>query len=94
MIEPLDYENVLVQRKTQILSDVLRDMLQFPFEDFEVSFTPFDESQIHLAAQLCALPLVFLIMWPITIKVRPILLLSIQHNPSFTNLSVFFVVFV
>lgn len=38
MIEPLDYENVLVQRKTQILSDVLRDMLQFPLEDFEVSF--------------------------------------------------------
>ena len=39
VIEPLDYENVLVQRKTQILSDVLRDMLQFPLEDFEVSFT-------------------------------------------------------
>lgn len=39
VIEPLDYENVLVQRKTQILSDVLRDMLQFPMEDFEVSFT-------------------------------------------------------
>uniref|UniRef100_A0A3Q3AYX0 Dedicator of cytokinesis 9 n=1 Tax=Kryptolebias marmoratus TaxID=37003 RepID=A0A3Q3AYX0_KRYMA len=38
VIEPLDYENVLVQRKTQILSDVLRDMLQFPLEDFEVSF--------------------------------------------------------
>lgn len=42
VIEPLDYENVLVQRKTQILSDVLRDMLQFPLEDFEVSST-FDE---------------------------------------------------
>lgn len=41
VIEPLDYENVLVQRKTQILSDVLRDMLQFPLEDFEVHFTPF-----------------------------------------------------
>ncbi|KAG7254472.1 hypothetical protein CRUP_008826, partial [Coryphaenoides rupestris] len=39
VIEPLDYENVLVQRKTQILSDVLRDMLQFPQEDFQVSFT-------------------------------------------------------
>lgn len=39
VIEPLDYENVLVQRKTQILSDVLRDMLQFPLEDFEVSST-------------------------------------------------------
>lgn len=36
VIEPLDYENVLVQRKTQILSDVLRDMLQFPIDDFQV----------------------------------------------------------
>ncbi|XP_053537021.1 dedicator of cytokinesis protein 9 isoform X2 [Ictalurus punctatus] len=35
LIEPLDYESVLVQRKTQILSDVLRDMLQFPLEDFQ-----------------------------------------------------------
>uniref|UniRef100_A0A8C7R6I0 Dedicator of cytokinesis protein 9 n=1 Tax=Oncorhynchus mykiss TaxID=8022 RepID=A0A8C7R6I0_ONCMY len=35
VIEPLDYETVLVQRKTQILSDVLRDMLQFPQEDFQ-----------------------------------------------------------
>lgn len=45
VIEPLDYENVLVQRKTQILSDVLRDMLQFPLEDFDVS-------HIHKLAQL------------------------------------------
>uniref|UniRef100_A0A1A8GGU9 Dedicator of cytokinesis 9 n=1 Tax=Nothobranchius korthausae TaxID=1143690 RepID=A0A1A8GGU9_9TELE len=37
VIEPLDYENVLVQRKTQILSDVLRDMLQFPLEDVSES---------------------------------------------------------
>uniref|UniRef100_A0A6Q2XZ51 Dedicator of cytokinesis 9 n=1 Tax=Esox lucius TaxID=8010 RepID=A0A6Q2XZ51_ESOLU len=37
VIEPLDYESVLVQRKTQILSDALRDMLQFPLEDFQVS---------------------------------------------------------
>ncbi|XP_029112772.1 dedicator of cytokinesis protein 9-like isoform X5 [Scleropages formosus] len=37
VIEPLDYENVVVQRKTQILSDVLRDMLQFPLEDFQIS---------------------------------------------------------
>nr|XP_049583399.1 dedicator of cytokinesis protein 9 isoform X9 [Syngnathus scovelli] len=36
VIEPLDYENVLVQRKTQIISDVLRDMLKFPLEDFEI----------------------------------------------------------
>uniref|UniRef100_A0A8C1YDK1 Dedicator of cytokinesis 9b n=1 Tax=Cyprinus carpio TaxID=7962 RepID=A0A8C1YDK1_CYPCA len=35
LIEPLDYESVLVQRKTQILSDVLRDMLQFPIDDFQ-----------------------------------------------------------
>ncbi|XP_058885990.1 dedicator of cytokinesis protein 9-like isoform X10 [Acipenser ruthenus] len=37
VIEPIDYENVLVQRKTQILSDSLRDMLQFPLEDFYIS---------------------------------------------------------
>ncbi|XP_056157186.1 dedicator of cytokinesis protein 9-like [Lampris incognitus] len=37
IIEPLDYENVVVQRKTQIISDVLRDMLQFPPEDFQIS---------------------------------------------------------
>ncbi|KAJ8350269.1 hypothetical protein SKAU_G00253990 [Synaphobranchus kaupii] len=36
LIEPLDYETVLVQRKTQIISDVLRDMLQFPLEDFQI----------------------------------------------------------
>ncbi|KAM8905418.1 dedicator of cytokinesis protein 9 isoform 3-T3 [Spinachia spinachia] len=37
IIEPLDYENVLLQRKTQIISDVLRDMLQFPMDDFQIS---------------------------------------------------------
>lgn len=37
IIEPLDYENVLLQRKTQIISDVLRDMLQFPTDDFQVT---------------------------------------------------------
>ncbi|XP_030639154.1 dedicator of cytokinesis protein 9 [Chanos chanos] len=37
IIEPLDYENVLVQRKTQVLSDVLRDMLHFPPDDFQIS---------------------------------------------------------
>uniref|UniRef100_A0A671Z253 Dedicator of cytokinesis 9b n=1 Tax=Sparus aurata TaxID=8175 RepID=A0A671Z253_SPAAU len=36
IIEPLDYENVILQRKTQIISDVLRDMLQFPTDDFQV----------------------------------------------------------
>ncbi|GAA6072564.1 dedicator of cytokinesis protein 9 isoform X6 [Tachysurus ichikawai] len=35
-IEPLDYESILVQRKTQILNDVLRDMLQFPIDDFQM----------------------------------------------------------
>ncbi|XP_068165077.1 dedicator of cytokinesis protein 9 isoform X5 [Antennarius striatus] len=37
IIEPLDYESVVVQRKTQIISDVLRDMLQFPTDDFQIS---------------------------------------------------------
>ncbi|XP_054479935.1 dedicator of cytokinesis protein 9 isoform X2 [Anoplopoma fimbria] len=37
IIEPLDYENVVLQRKTQIISDVLRDMLQFPMDDFQIS---------------------------------------------------------
>ncbi|XP_076004947.1 dedicator of cytokinesis protein 9 isoform X2 [Genypterus blacodes] len=37
IIEPLDYESVIVQRKTQIISDVLRDMLQFPSDDFQIS---------------------------------------------------------
>uniref|UniRef100_A0A1A7WQI9 Stabilin 1 n=1 Tax=Iconisemion striatum TaxID=60296 RepID=A0A1A7WQI9_9TELE len=37
IIEPLDYENVLLQRKTQIISDALRDMLQFPTDDFQIS---------------------------------------------------------
>uniref|UniRef100_A0A671MYI9 Dedicator of cytokinesis protein 9-like n=1 Tax=Sinocyclocheilus anshuiensis TaxID=1608454 RepID=A0A671MYI9_9TELE len=40
VVEPLDYESVLVQRKTQILSDGLRDMLQFPLEDFQVCMLP------------------------------------------------------
>ncbi|XP_076872027.1 LOW QUALITY PROTEIN: dedicator of cytokinesis protein 9 [Brachyhypopomus gauderio] len=37
VMEPLDYESVLVQRKTQILSDVHRDMLQFPIDDFQMA---------------------------------------------------------
>ncbi|XP_059906812.1 dedicator of cytokinesis protein 9-like, partial [Gadus macrocephalus] len=37
MVDPLDYESVLVQKKTQIISDVLRDMLQFPTNDFQIS---------------------------------------------------------
>ncbi|XP_051051160.1 dedicator of cytokinesis protein 9 [Phodopus roborovskii] len=37
LIEPLDYENVLVQRKTQILNDCLREMLLFPYDDFQTA---------------------------------------------------------
>ncbi|OBS67124.1 hypothetical protein A6R68_04338, partial [Neotoma lepida] len=33
VVEPLDYENVITQRKTQIYSDPLRDLLMFPMED-------------------------------------------------------------
>uniref|UniRef100_A0A8C0FUQ3 Dedicator of cytokinesis 9 n=1 Tax=Bubo bubo TaxID=30461 RepID=A0A8C0FUQ3_BUBBB len=35
LIEPIDYENVIVQRKTQILNDGLREMLLFPYDDFQ-----------------------------------------------------------
>uniref|UniRef100_A0A452REH4 Dedicator of cytokinesis C/D N-terminal domain-containing protein n=1 Tax=Ursus americanus TaxID=9643 RepID=A0A452REH4_URSAM len=37
IVEPLDYENVITQRKTQIYSDPLRDLLMFPMEDISVS---------------------------------------------------------
>ncbi|XP_051016946.1 dedicator of cytokinesis protein 9 isoform X2 [Acomys russatus] len=37
LIEPLDYENVIVQRKTQILNDCLREMLLFPYDDFQTA---------------------------------------------------------
>jgi hypothetical protein len=37
LVEPLDYENVITQRKTQIYSDPLRDLLMFPMEDISVS---------------------------------------------------------
>uniref|UniRef100_A0A8C4LYD3 Dedicator of cytokinesis 11 n=1 Tax=Equus asinus asinus TaxID=83772 RepID=A0A8C4LYD3_EQUAS len=36
VVEPLDYENVITQRKTQIYSDPLRDLLMFPMEDISV----------------------------------------------------------
>ncbi|ELW71502.1 Dedicator of cytokinesis protein 9 [Tupaia chinensis] len=39
LIEPLDYENVIVQKKTQILNDCLREMLLFPYDDFQASDT-------------------------------------------------------
>uniref|UniRef100_A0A8C0H9J8 Dedicator of cytokinesis 9 n=1 Tax=Chelonoidis abingdonii TaxID=106734 RepID=A0A8C0H9J8_CHEAB len=37
LIEPIDYENVIVQRKTQILNDALREMLLFPYDDFQTT---------------------------------------------------------
>ncbi|KAH0505080.1 Dedicator of cytokinesis protein 11 [Microtus ochrogaster] len=37
VVEPLDYENVIIQRKTQIYSDPLRDLLMFPMEDISIS---------------------------------------------------------
>ncbi|KAM4684383.1 dedicator of cytokinesis protein 9 isoform 3-T3 [Amazona ochrocephala] len=37
LIEPIDYENVIVQRKTQILNDALREMLLFPYDDFQTA---------------------------------------------------------
>ncbi|CAM5141164.1 unnamed protein product [Eretmochelys imbricata] len=37
VIEPLDYENVVQQRKAQIYSDPLRDLLMFPMEDVSIS---------------------------------------------------------
>ncbi|XP_056411615.1 dedicator of cytokinesis protein 9 isoform X7 [Hyla sarda] len=37
LIEPLDYENVIVQKKTQILNDALREMLLFPYDDFQIA---------------------------------------------------------
>lgn len=37
VVEPLDYENVVLQRKAQILSDPLRELLMFPMEDVSVS---------------------------------------------------------
>uniref|UniRef100_A0A8C8SQQ6 Dedicator of cytokinesis 9 n=1 Tax=Pelusios castaneus TaxID=367368 RepID=A0A8C8SQQ6_9SAUR len=37
LIEPIDYENVIVQKKTQILNDGLREMLLFPYDDFQTT---------------------------------------------------------
>uniref|UniRef100_A0A8C3KWW3 Dedicator of cytokinesis 11 n=1 Tax=Chrysolophus pictus TaxID=9089 RepID=A0A8C3KWW3_CHRPC len=37
VVEPLDYENVILQRKVQIYSDPLRDLLIFPIEDVSLS---------------------------------------------------------
>ncbi|XP_064413718.1 dedicator of cytokinesis protein 9 isoform X1 [Latimeria chalumnae] len=37
VIEPIDYENAIVQKKTQIFADALRDMLLFPPDDFQTA---------------------------------------------------------
>uniref|UniRef100_A0A8C5LWK2 Dedicator of cytokinesis 9 n=1 Tax=Leptobrachium leishanense TaxID=445787 RepID=A0A8C5LWK2_9ANUR len=37
LIEPIDYENIIVQKKTQILNDALREMLLFPYDDFQIA---------------------------------------------------------
>ncbi|XP_029462555.1 dedicator of cytokinesis protein 11 isoform X6 [Rhinatrema bivittatum] len=37
VVEPLDYENVISQRKAQIYSDPLRDLLLFPMDDVSIS---------------------------------------------------------
>ncbi|XP_066476190.1 dedicator of cytokinesis protein 9 isoform X3 [Tiliqua scincoides] len=37
LIEPIDYENVIVQKKTQILNDALRELLLFPYDDFQTA---------------------------------------------------------
>ncbi|XP_041883635.1 dedicator of cytokinesis protein 11 isoform X6 [Corvus kubaryi] len=37
VVEPLDYENVILQRRVQIYSDPLRDLLIFPIEDVSIS---------------------------------------------------------
>ncbi|XP_061154329.1 dedicator of cytokinesis protein 9-like isoform X2 [Syngnathus typhle] len=36
VIDPLDYESVIIQNKMHIMSDALRDMLQFPLDDFQI----------------------------------------------------------
>ncbi|XP_075797269.1 dedicator of cytokinesis protein 11 isoform X2 [Pelodiscus sinensis] len=37
VVEPLDYENEVLQRRAQIYSDPLRDLLMFPMEDVSIS---------------------------------------------------------
>ncbi|XP_064502109.1 dedicator of cytokinesis protein 9 isoform X5 [Pseudopipra pipra] len=47
LIEPIDYENVIVQRKTQILNDPLREMLLFPYDDFQTALLQRQSRYIH-----------------------------------------------
>ncbi|XP_053916771.1 dedicator of cytokinesis protein 9 isoform X3 [Cuculus canorus] len=47
LIEPIDYENVIVQRKTQILNDGLREMLLFPYDDFQTALLKRQSRYVH-----------------------------------------------
>ncbi|XP_027530986.1 dedicator of cytokinesis protein 9 [Neopelma chrysocephalum] len=47
LIEPIDYENVIVQRKTQILNDPLREMLLFPYDDFQTALLQRQSRYVH-----------------------------------------------
>ncbi|XP_069658513.1 dedicator of cytokinesis protein 9 isoform X4 [Haliaeetus albicilla] len=47
LIEPIDYENVIVQRKTQILNDALREMLLFPYDDFQTALLKRQSRYVH-----------------------------------------------
>ncbi|CAM2120121.1 dedicator of cytokinesis protein 11 isoform X1 [Caretta caretta] len=47
VIEPLDYENVVQQRKAQIYSDPLRDLLMFPMEDVSISVIGRQQRTVH-----------------------------------------------
>uniref|UniRef100_UPI00398F1DC7 dedicator of cytokinesis protein 11-like isoform X1 n=2 Tax=Pristiophorus japonicus TaxID=55135 RepID=UPI00398F1DC7 len=47
IVEPLDYENVIVQRKAQIQSDALRDLLQFPLDEVSISTIPRQRRTVH-----------------------------------------------
>lgn len=59
IVEPLDYESVVLQRKTQIISDVLRDMLQFPTDDFQVG-TQVGSTRSNLELRFIPLPFALL----------------------------------
>ncbi|XP_069749821.1 dedicator of cytokinesis protein 11 isoform X2 [Narcine bancroftii] len=47
IIEPLDYENVIEQRKAQIQSDSLRDLLQFPSDEVSISTIPHQTRTVY-----------------------------------------------
>ncbi|MGH0130441.1 UNVERIFIED_CONTAM: hypothetical protein FKN15_001653 [Acipenser sinensis] len=47
IIEPLDYENVIIQRKVQIHNDPHRDLLLCPVDDVSVSSIPHPRRTLH-----------------------------------------------